>query len=343
MPRRARSGRARRLATNVFPSPVFISAMSPSWRTIAAHHLDVEEALVGLADARLADGGEGLEEEVVELLAVLEPLPELGGLRAQLVVRERLELGLERRDVRGLLGEPLQAPALAEAQDLLEAAELRASSIQGSGSGLERVDRATCPASAARERRRPDSQASRRRRRARTARRGARAPGSTPKVGRPSTVERALSVAGRSARAPRRRSSGKLGDLDRARADRPGRRRAGRPRRDTGRTARVSSASASAARRSPGRRRPRRAASPSGSATNVDRVASRPGRLGGDDRVPLAACRGIAVDGRLQRGSSRAGSARSASASTSRTPCRARCVAARRRSPGHRYCGSISP
>ena len=86
-----------------------------------AHHLDVEHALVGLAQARLADGGERLEEEVVELLAVREPLPELGRLRAQLVVGERPELGLERGDVRRLLAEPLHAPALAEAQELLEA------------------------------------------------------------------------------------------------------------------------------------------------------------------------------------------------------------------------------
>ena len=47
-----------------------------------AHHLDVEHPLVGLADARLAHGCEGLEEQVVELLPVREPLAELGGLRA---------------------------------------------------------------------------------------------------------------------------------------------------------------------------------------------------------------------------------------------------------------------
>ena len=49
-----------------------------------------------VALARLADGREGLEEELLERLAVLEPLPELGGLAAQLVVGELLELGLER-------------------------------------------------------------------------------------------------------------------------------------------------------------------------------------------------------------------------------------------------------
>ena len=49
---------------------------------------------------------------------------ELGRLRAQLVVGERLELRLERRDVRGLLLEPLHAPPFAEAKDLLEFAEV---------------------------------------------------------------------------------------------------------------------------------------------------------------------------------------------------------------------------
>ena len=91
----------------------------------AAHHLDVEHALVGLAHTRLADGGVRLEEQVLEHLAVVEPLPELGRLRAQLLVRERLELGLERRDVRGLVLNPLHATALADAENLFESAELR--------------------------------------------------------------------------------------------------------------------------------------------------------------------------------------------------------------------------
>ena len=64
-----------------------------------AHHLDVEDALVGLAQARFAHGGERLEEDVLELLAVREPLAELDRLPAQLVVGELLEVGLQRRDV----------------------------------------------------------------------------------------------------------------------------------------------------------------------------------------------------------------------------------------------------
>ena len=57
-------------------------------------------------------------------LAVLESLAELDRLGAQLVVGQGLEVGLERRDVLRLLLEPLDAPPLAEAQDLLEFPEL---------------------------------------------------------------------------------------------------------------------------------------------------------------------------------------------------------------------------
>ena len=123
------------MATNVFPSPVFISAMSPSWRTMPPISWTSKMPLVGLALARLAHGGERLEEEVVERLAVLEPLPELDRLRGELVVGELLEVGLERRDVGRLLGEPLDPPALADAQDLLEGAEvLTGHRLQGSRS-----------------------------------------------------------------------------------------------------------------------------------------------------------------------------------------------------------------
>ena len=85
-----------------------------------AHELDVEEADADRPPERLADGRVGLEDQVLERLAVLEALLELGGLPAELVVRELLEVGLERPDVRGLLGEPLETASFAEAQDLLE-------------------------------------------------------------------------------------------------------------------------------------------------------------------------------------------------------------------------------
>ena len=52
----------------------------------AAHDLHVEVPLAEGALGRLADGGERLGQQVVEGLAVGEPLPELVGLAAQLVV-----------------------------------------------------------------------------------------------------------------------------------------------------------------------------------------------------------------------------------------------------------------
>ena len=74
----------------------------------AAHQLDVEEPDADRAPERLADGGERLEEELLERLAVLEALLELRRLRGELGVGERLELGFERADVGGLLGQPLE-------------------------------------------------------------------------------------------------------------------------------------------------------------------------------------------------------------------------------------------
>ncbi len=90
----------------------------------AAHHLDVEEVDAHLAAVRLTHGRVGLEQDLLEGLPVLDALLELRGLAAQLVVGQLLELGPERRDVGRLLGEPLDTPALADAQDLLERAEV---------------------------------------------------------------------------------------------------------------------------------------------------------------------------------------------------------------------------
>ncbi len=86
----------------------------------AAHQLDVEQANADRPLEGLAYRGERLEEDVVELLAVLEPLAELGRFRAQLVVRERLEVRLERPDVCRLLSEPLEPAALAHAEEVVE-------------------------------------------------------------------------------------------------------------------------------------------------------------------------------------------------------------------------------
>ena len=65
----------------------------------AADQLHVEVPHVQHAAAGLADDGEGFGQQVVERLAVGEPRAELGGLAAQLLVGERLDLRLERVDL----------------------------------------------------------------------------------------------------------------------------------------------------------------------------------------------------------------------------------------------------
>ena len=90
----------------------------------SAHHLDVEHALLRLAPACLAHGSVGLEQQLVERLPVLEALAQGHSRPAELVVGELLEVRLERSDVVGLGREPLHAPALAEAKDLLELSEI---------------------------------------------------------------------------------------------------------------------------------------------------------------------------------------------------------------------------
>ena len=96
----------------------------------SAHQLHVEHALTRGALTGLADGRERLEDELVEGLAVLEPLPELGRLALEVGGGQLLEVGLERRDVRGLLLQPLEPAALADAQDLLEVADLHGSRVR---------------------------------------------------------------------------------------------------------------------------------------------------------------------------------------------------------------------
>ena len=89
-----------------------------------AHHLDVEEADAHRPLERLAHRRERLEEDVLERLAVRDALPELGGLALQLLVGELLELRFERSDVLRLAAQPLEPPALADAQKALEATEI---------------------------------------------------------------------------------------------------------------------------------------------------------------------------------------------------------------------------
>ncbi len=86
----------------------------------AAHELHVEVALAERAPGRLADRGERLGQQVVEGLAVGEPLLELVGHRAQLGVGQRGEVVFDRVD---LVRDPLELAqdlAFARAQDLVD-------------------------------------------------------------------------------------------------------------------------------------------------------------------------------------------------------------------------------
>ena len=109
-----------RVDTRVLPSPVFISADPTEVERGAAHQLHVVVTLADHPRASLAGDGEGLDQQVVERLAVGEALAELGGLGLQLGVGERLELGFERVD---LGHQRLQSPdlfAFTSAKELVE-------------------------------------------------------------------------------------------------------------------------------------------------------------------------------------------------------------------------------
>ena len=69
----------------------------PAVQHHAADELHVEVPHVEHAAAGLADDGEGLGQQVVERLAVGDALAELGGLVAELLVGEGLDLRLRAR------------------------------------------------------------------------------------------------------------------------------------------------------------------------------------------------------------------------------------------------------
>jgi hypothetical protein len=81
-----------------------------------AHDLDVEVAFAEHPLGRLADGGERLEHQVVQRLAVLVPLLEFVGLGAELLVAHRDEVLFDGVDALGDRLQLLQRPALAEAE-----------------------------------------------------------------------------------------------------------------------------------------------------------------------------------------------------------------------------------
>jgi hypothetical protein len=84
------------------------------------HDLHVEVALAEGPLGRLADRGERLRQQVVEALAVGQPLLEDIRLVAQLLVGELLEVVLEGVDLGGDALEPFEDPPLAGTQQLLE-------------------------------------------------------------------------------------------------------------------------------------------------------------------------------------------------------------------------------
>ena len=86
----------------------------------AADQLDVVVALPERALAGLAREREGLEEQVVELLAVEVALAQRLVARAQLVVRLELQLGLEVVDAGDVLLEGLELLGLADPQGAVE-------------------------------------------------------------------------------------------------------------------------------------------------------------------------------------------------------------------------------
>ena len=86
----------------------------------AADQLDVEMPHVEHAAADLTDDGKGFRKQLVERLAVGEALLELHGLRAERVVAERLDRGLERVDLRDERAQLFQFSFVLGADDLGE-------------------------------------------------------------------------------------------------------------------------------------------------------------------------------------------------------------------------------
>ena len=85
----------------------------------AADELDVEMALAERALCRLAHGREGLDQDVVDILAGRELGPEAVGAGAQLLVGQALDLGLELVDGGDPRTVALDPPVVGGAENLL--------------------------------------------------------------------------------------------------------------------------------------------------------------------------------------------------------------------------------
>ncbi len=97
----------------------------------AAEQLHVEVPHAERALGRLAHRGERLGQEIVERLALLEPLAELGRLAAELVVGERGVVVLERVDVAHHAFQAAQGLALARPQNLVQEVGHRLPTVAG--------------------------------------------------------------------------------------------------------------------------------------------------------------------------------------------------------------------
>src|SRR4051794_30463033 len=85
----------------------------------ATDQLDVVMALAERANGRLANGGKGLGQELVELLPVLEPLAKTPGLAAQLIIRKRGNVGLEAVDRVDILAKTADIAVVGRSEDAL--------------------------------------------------------------------------------------------------------------------------------------------------------------------------------------------------------------------------------
>ena len=97
----------------------------------AAQQLHVERAHPERALRRLAHAREGLGQKVVERLALLEPLAELGGLAAEVVVGQLGELVLERVDLADGVFQTAQGLALAGPENLVQEVGHRLPTVAG--------------------------------------------------------------------------------------------------------------------------------------------------------------------------------------------------------------------
>jgi hypothetical protein len=86
----------------------------------AAHHLHVVVSLAQGALGRLPDGGEGLGEQVVQGLAILQALAVVAGLGPELGVGEPDQLGLDGADLLHQGHDALDDAIVVGAKELLE-------------------------------------------------------------------------------------------------------------------------------------------------------------------------------------------------------------------------------